>query len=53
MFLIEELVLNGSFKIISAQNQLHVTFCSDLMRNKTLKAKNSTPTHTIDFLDII
>ena len=32
--------------IIGAQNQLLVTFCSDLVCNKTLKARNSTPTHT-------
>ena len=27
-----------------------ITFCLDLMRNKTLKARNSTPTHTYVFL---
>ena len=37
--------------IIGAQNQLTITFCSDLMRNKTLKARNSTP-HTHQFLTI-
>ena len=46
IFLIEKPVFNGSLKIIGTQNQLPITFCSDLMRNKTLKAKNSTPTHT-------
>ena len=35
--LIEKPVFNGFLKIIGAQNQLHVTFCSDLFCNKTLK----------------
>ena len=41
---IEKLGFNGFLKIIGAQNQLPITFCSDLMRNKTWKARNSTPT---------
>ena len=32
-------------------NQLTITFCSDLMRNKTLKARNST-SYTNQFLTI-
>ena len=37
---------NGFIKIIRAQNQLPITFCSDLVYNKALKARNSTHTHT-------
>ena len=37
---------NEFLKIVGAQNQLPITFCSDLMRNKTVKSKSSTPTHT-------
>jgi hypothetical protein len=40
------LLKNRFLKIIGAQNQLFITFCSYLMRNKTLKARNSTPTQT-------
>ena len=36
---------NQFYKDIGAQNQLPISFCSDLMHNKTLKARNSTPTH--------
>ena len=45
------MVLNGfSDLIIGAQNQLPITFCLDIVCNKTLKAKKSTPTHTISNL---
>ena len=43
---LEKPVFNVFLKIIGAQNQLPITFCLDLMLNKTLKARNSTPTHT-------
>ena len=46
IFLIEIPIFNGFLKFIGAQNQLPITFCSDLMRNKTLKARNSTLTNT-------
>ena len=36
---------NGFLKIIGVQNQLPITFYSELIRNKTIKARNSTP-HT-------
>jgi hypothetical protein len=36
----------GFVKIIGAQYQFHFTFCSDVVCNKTLKARNLTPTHT-------
>ena len=42
-FFIGKPVFNGCLmfkKINGAQNQLHTTFCSDLMCNKTLKARN-------------
>jgi hypothetical protein len=45
-FLLKTRFLTNFFKIVGAQNQLHITFCPDLMRNKTLKARNLTPTHT-------
>ena len=41
----EKPVFNGFLKIIGAQNQLPIIFCSDLVCNKTLKARNSTPAH--------
>ena len=44
-FIIENPILNRFLKIIGAQNQLPITFCSDLMSNITLKARNSTPKH--------
>ena len=34
---------NRFLKIIGVKNQLHITFCSDLEYNKTLKVGNSTP----------
>ena len=46
VFLIEKPGFNGFLKIIGARIQLPISFCSDLMRNKTLKARNSTYTHT-------
>ena len=46
IFLIEKPVFNGFLKIIGAKNQLPITFCSFIIRNKTLKARNSTPPHT-------
>ena len=46
IFLIKKLVFNGFLKIIGVQNQLLITFCSDLVRNNSLKARNSTHTHT-------
>ena len=45
IFLIEKPDFNGFLKIIGGQNQLPITFSSHLMRNKTLKARNSTPTY--------
>ena len=45
-FLIENPGFNGFLEIICAQIQLSITFCSDFMCNKTLKAKNSTPKYT-------
>ena len=39
IFLIEKLAFNGFLKIIDAQNQLPITFGSDLVCNKTLKAR--------------
>ena len=38
IFLNEKPVFNGYLKIIGAQNQLLITVCTYLMRNKTLKA---------------
>ena len=46
IFLIEKLVINGFLNIINGKIQLPSTFCSDLVCNKTLEARNSTPTHT-------
>ena len=42
IFLTEKLGYNGFFnlKIIDVQNQLPITFCLDLVCNKTLKARN-------------
>ena len=40
IFHIEKQVFNGFLKNIGAQNQLPITFYSDLMRNKILKARN-------------
>ena len=40
---------NGFIKIIGAQNQLLNTFCSELVCNKTLKARISTHTHTHEY----
>ena len=38
---------NGSpILLIGAQNQLPIPFCSDLVFNKTLKDRNSTPLHS-------
>ena len=42
----EKLFFKGFQKVIGAQNQLPITFCSDLVCNKILKARNSTPTYT-------
>ena len=39
-------VFNGFLKVIGVKNQLPITFCLDLVCTKTLKARNSTPTHT-------
>ena len=36
-FFIEKTVLNGFLKIVGAQNQLPITFCTDLMCNKDIK----------------
>ena len=44
IFLIEKPVINEFLKIINAQNQLPITFGSDLVCNRTLKARNSTST---------
>ena len=46
IFLIENPIFNGILKFISAQNHLPITCCTDLECNKTLNARNSTPTHT-------
>ena len=36
---------------IGTQNPFPITFCSDLVCNKTLKVRNATPTrHTHEFL---
>ena len=43
IFLIEKPVFNYFLKIIDAQNCLPSTFCSDLVFNKTLNARNMTP----------
>ena len=49
-FLLKKLDFNGFLKIIGAQNQLPITFCSDLVCNKTLKASKSTlKTHEFIF----
>ena len=42
IFLIEKAFFNRFFRIISSQNQLPLTFSSDLVCNKTIKARNST-----------
>ena len=52
IFLIEKPVFNGFLKIIGAQNQLPITFCSDLVCNKTLKAKICPYTHKFITLNI-
>ena len=39
IFLIEKPVCNRFLKIISLQNQLPITFYSDILYNKTLKAR--------------
>ena len=44
-FLFQKQTLNRLLKVIGALNQLHSTFCAYLVCNKTLKARNSTPTH--------
>ena len=44
IFLIEKLFFNEFFKFIGVKNHNH--FCLDLVCNKILKARNSTPTHT-------
>ena len=44
LFLFEKTVLKN-FNIIGTQYQSPITFCSDLVKNKTLEAINSTPTH--------
>ena len=50
---ISKYLLKGRFlKIIGLQNQLPITFYSDLMLNKTIKAINSTPTHKFLTFDI-
>ena len=43
-FLLENPVFNG-FKIIGGQNKFPITFCSNSVCNKTLKAIDSIPTH--------
>ena len=45
IFLIEKLDFNRFLKNIGAQNQLLITFFSNLVCNKPVKARNSTPTH--------
>ena len=45
-FLFEKPVLKEFLKINVAKNHLPITFFLDLMCNKTLKARDSTPTHT-------
>ena len=52
IYLNEKQDFNGFLKIIGAQNQLPITLCLDIKSNKTLKARNATPTHT-DFLPLI
>ena len=51
IFLIEKPGFNGYLKIFGAQNQLTITFWSDLVCNKTLMAINSIiKRHTHEFL---
>ena len=50
--LIEKPFFNGFLKIIGVQNQLPITFCLDLVCNKTLKAE-MRPHHTHEFLTLI
>ena len=49
----EILDFNGFLKVIGIQNQLPITFCSDIVCNKTLKAKKSTPTHELLIFNIL
>ena len=44
---------NRFLMIIGTQNQLPFTFCSDLVWNKTLEARNLTPTHEFLAFDIL
>ena len=46
ILIIEKPGFNGVLKINGVQNQLPITFCSDLVCNKTLNAQNSTPIRT-------
>ena len=46
VFLIEKPGVYEFLKVIGVQNQLPITFCSDLVCKKTLMVRNSTPTHT-------
>ena len=39
-------VSNVFLKIIGAQNQLPITFCTDIVCSKTLNARNSIPSQT-------
>ena len=45
-FLLKNRFLTDFKRLLVQKNQLLITFCSDLICNKTLKARNSTPTHT-------
>ena len=45
IFLIENPFFYEILKVIGVQNQVPITFCSDLVCNKTLMVRNSTPTH--------
>ena len=49
IFLLKPRFLTFFLKIFDAQNQLPITFCLDLVCNKTLKAKVRHP-HTQEFL---
>ena len=44
--IIEKKNFSGFLKIIGAQNQLLITFLSDLVCNQTIKYRISIPTHT-------
>ena len=52
IFLVEKPAFNGFFKIVVAQKQLPITFCSDLMRNRHQWLIIYLRPHTHEFLTI-